>query len=252
MSALPATTILFSFFWLLRNKKELLSRKKRKSELFNWDAEISSFRIKIGLTSLSGYFYSQIFIPILFFIEGPKMAGQMGVSLTIAGMLGVLSQSWITYQIPDLGKAAAMKEVLKINIFFKKSITHLSIFYFLGSLLIILFYLFFTPEEYKLRMLEVLPFIGVLISIFINQILWSLSSYVRSFKEEVFGPISLISILISTPLAIIATNRFSVTGTILSIILVQLFFNIPLSIFILKKFKKLKKIDSFVTLKNYQ
>lgn len=237
LTALPATTLLFSFFWLLRNKKELLSRKKRKSELFNWDAEISSFRIKIGLTSLSGYFYSQIFIPILFFIEGPKMAGQMGVSLTIAGMLGVLSQSWITYQIPDLGKAAARREGSKVDIFFKKSITHLSIFYLLSSLLILLFYLFFTPQEYKLRMLETWPFIGILISIFINQILWSLSTYVRSFREELFGAISLISILISTPLAFIATYRYSVNGTVISVILVQLIFSIPLSLYILKKFK---------------
>jgi O-antigen/teichoic acid export membrane protein len=237
LSALPATTLLFSFFWLLRNKKELLSRKKRKSELFNWDAEISSFRIKIGLTSLSGYFYSQIFIPILFFIEGPKMAGQMGVSLTIAGMLGVLSQSWITYQIPDLGKAAARKEGLKVDIFFKKSVTHLSIFYLLSSLFVLIFYLFFTPHEYKSRMLETLPFIGILISIFINQILWSLSSYVRSYREELFGAISLVSILISTPLAFIATYRYSVNGTIISVILVQLIFSIPMSLYILKKFK---------------
>ena len=241
LTALPATTLLFSFFWLLKNKKELFRKKNKKSALFNWKAEISSFRMQTGITSLSAYFYSQIFIPILFFIEGPKIAGQMGVSLTIAGMLGVLSQSWITYQIPNLGKAAAKNEWLKIDIFFKKSIIHSAIFYALSSMLVLIFYLFFITEEYKLRMLETSPFIGVLISVFINQILWGISSYTRSFKKELFSRISVLSILICTPLAFVATYKYSVNGTILSVIFVQLFYSIPSSLYVLKNFKNKMK-----------
>ena len=184
------------------------------------------------------YFYSQILIPILFFVEGPKIAGQMGVSLTIAGMLGVLSQSWIAYQIPDLGKAAAKKDWLSVHLFFKKSIIHLSIFYFLSSLLALMFYSFFMPSEYKLRMLEIWPFIGILVSVFISQILWSFSIYIRSFGKELFGTVTLISILISTPLALIGSYKYSVNGTILCIISVQLFFSIPISLYILNNFKR--------------
>ena len=234
LTALPVTTLLFSFFWLFRNKKRIIFKKNKKHNLFDWKSEISSFRTQIGITSLSTYFYSQIFIPILFFVEGPKIAGQMGVSLTIAGMLGVLSQSWITSQIPELGKTAAKKEWLKVDIFFKKSFIHLAIVYSLSSLFLLLIYLFLIPKEYKLRMLETLPFIGVLISVFLSQVLWSFSSYIRSFKKEPFAAISLISILISTPLAFIGTYKYSVNGTILSIIFVQLFFSIPISIYILK------------------
>jgi O-antigen/teichoic acid export membrane protein len=237
LSALPAITLLFSFFWLLRYKKELFIKKHKNIALFDWKAEISSFRIQTGIASLSSFFYSQIFIPILFFIEGPKMAGQMGVSLTIAGMLGVLSQSWITYQIPSIGKAAAKKEWLKVDIFFKKSITHLAIFYSLGSLIIIIYYLYFIAEEYKSRMLEIWPFIGVLVSVFISQILWGISSYIRCFRKELFGTISILSILMSTALAFLGTYKYSVSGTILSIIFVQLFFTLPISIYIFKKFK---------------
>jgi O-antigen/teichoic acid export membrane protein len=237
LTALPITTLLFSICWLIRNKKQLIIKKNTKHTQYDWKSEISSFRTQIGITSLSAYFYSQVFIPILFFVEGPKIAGQMGVSLTIAGMLGVLSQSWITSQMPDLGKAAAKKEWLKIDIFFKKSIIHLAIFYSLSSLLVLLFYVYLIPQEYKLRMLETLPFIGILVSVFINQILWGLSSYIRSFKKELFGAISLISILISTPFAFIATYKYSVNGTILSVIFVQLFFSIPTSLYLLNKFK---------------
>ncbi len=238
LSALPAATLTFSFFWLLRNKKLLIANKNNNKGLFNWEAEISIFRKQTGITSLSAYFYSQIFIPILFLVEGPQMAGQMGVSLTIAGMLGVLSQSWITYKIPDLGIAAARNEWLKVDVFFKKGIIQLAIFYSLSSILIIFLYLFFIPEDYKLRMLKIWPFIGILISVLMNQILWSLSSYTRSFKKELFGQISLMSILVSTPIAYIATYNYSVNGTILSILTVQLLFIIPSSLYLLKNFKK--------------
>jgi O-antigen/teichoic acid export membrane protein len=237
LTALPVTTLLFSFFWLLRNKKQLIIKKREKHNLYNWKYEISSFRTQIGITSLSAYIYSQIFIPILFFIEGPKIAGQMGVSLTIAGMLGVLSQSWITSQVPDLGKAVAKKEWLKVDVFFKKSIIHLTVFYSLCSLLVLLCYWFIIPQEYKKRMLETFPFIGILMSVFINQLLWSFSTYLRIFKKEPFAGISLISILISIPLAFIGTYKYSVNGTIISIIFVQLFFSISMSIYILKKIR---------------
>jgi O-antigen/teichoic acid export membrane protein len=238
LTALPFTTLLFSFFWLFRYKKKIILKKNKKYNLFDWKSEISSFRTQIGITSLSIYFYSQILIPILFFVEGPKIAGQMGVSLTIAGMLGVLSQSWIAYQIPDLGKAAAKKDWLSVHLFFKKSITLLSIFYFLSSLLALMFYSFFMPQEYKLRMLEIWPFIGILVSVFVSQILWSFSVYIRSFGKELFGTVTLISILISTPLALIGTYKYSVNGTILCIIFVQLFFSIPISLYILNNFKR--------------
>jgi O-antigen/teichoic acid export membrane protein len=238
LTALPVTTLLFSFFWLFRYKKKIILKKNKKYNLFDWKSEIASFRTRIGITSLSTYFFSQILIPILFFVEGPKIAGQMGVSLTIAGMLGVLSQSWITYQIPNLGKAAAKKDWLSVNLFFKKSIIRLSIFYSLSSLLVLIFYSFYMPAEYKLRMLEIWPFIGILVSVFISQILWSFSTYIRSFREELFSTVTLISILISTPLAFIGTYKYSVNGTILCIISVQLFFSIPISLYILKNFKR--------------
>lgn len=223
---------------MLRNKKQLIIKKREKYHLYDWKNEISTFRTQIGITSLSAYFYSQIFIPILFFIEGPKIAGQMGVSLTIAGMLGLLSQSWITSQIPNLGKAAARKEWLKINMLFKKSIVHLAIFYSFGSLLILLLYLFFIPKEYKLRMLETWPFIGILISIFISQILWAISSYIRSFRKELFSLVTLISILISTTLAFVGTYKYSINGTIISVISVQIFFSVPITLYILNNFKR--------------
>ena len=229
---------MFSFFWLFRYKKKIILKKNKKYNLFDWKSEIASFRTRIGITSLSTYFFSQILIPILFFVEGPKIAGQMGVSLTIAGMLGVLSQSWVTYQIPNLGKAAAKKDWLSVNLFFKKSIIRLSIFYSLSSLLVLIFYSFYMPAEYKLRMLEIWPFIGILVSVFISQILWSFSTYIRSFREELFSKVTLISILISIPLAFIGTYKYSVNGTILCIISVQLFFSIPISLYILKNFKR--------------
>ena len=40
LTALPVTTLLFSFFWLLRNKKQLIIKKREKHNLYNWKYEI--------------------------------------------------------------------------------------------------------------------------------------------------------------------------------------------------------------------
>jgi O-antigen/teichoic acid export membrane protein len=235
--SLPLITLMLSYLWLLRYKRSLIIKKNKDSGLFKWTEEISPFQWQVGLTSLSAYLSSQIFIPILFYIDGAKIAGQTGISLTIANMLCLLAQSWVTYQIPDLGRAAAKKEWAKLNKAFDKSLIYSAAFYLLSSSALFIFFLFFIPEEYKSRMLPNWSFIGILASVFLNHIVWILSSHIRSFKKEPFALISLISILITFPLAIYGTYKYSVNGAIICIIFVQLFFSIPATFYIWNTFK---------------
>jgi O-antigen/teichoic acid export membrane protein len=240
---LPLATLMFSFFWLLQNKRSLIVKKNKDSGLFKWKNEILPFQWQVGLTSLSAYLSSQIFIPVLFYIDGAKIAGQTGVSLTIANMLCLLAQSWVTYQIPELGQAAAKKEWAKLNKAFNKSLIYSAAFYLISSSALFIFFLFFMPAEYTSRMLPKWPFIGILASVFLNHIVWIFSSHIRSFKKEPFALISLVSILITFPLAVFGTYKYSVNGTIICIIFVQLFFSVPASIYIWNNFKtSFKKI----------
>jgi hypothetical protein len=68
-----------------------------------------SLQWQIGVSWLSGYFLMQINTRILFYYQGTNVAGQMGLSLNIAIMLGLLTQSWTTLSIPSMAMTAGYK-----------------------------------------------------------------------------------------------------------------------------------------------
>jgi hypothetical protein len=52
----------------------------------------------------------QIYTPILFHYQSANVAGQMGLSLAIANMLGLLAQSWIALRVPTMAMTVGHKD----------------------------------------------------------------------------------------------------------------------------------------------
>ena len=110
-SMIPLFGFCVAILWLVFRQSGLLQFAWRSNRFhIKWSHEIWPLQWRIGLSWLSGYFLTQIYTPILFYYHGAEVAGQMGLSLTIANMLGLLAQSWIAHRVPAMAMAAGRQD----------------------------------------------------------------------------------------------------------------------------------------------
>jgi len=103
---LPTIGLLVALVWLIMMRPALIcSAWQHAGKELDWRREVWPLQWRIGLSWLSGYLLTQIYTPILFHTQGAVVAGQMGLSLTIANMLGLLAQSWIARSVPAMAQA---------------------------------------------------------------------------------------------------------------------------------------------------
>ncbi len=245
LSMLPLMSFLVVLVWLLYSKPVFLKTAISKSgQDFHWKEEVWPLQWRVGLSWLAGYLLTQIYTPILFYYDSPKIAGQMGLSLTIANMLGLLAQSWIALRVPDMGKSVANKDWDKLDQIFKYNFKLSLLMYLLGSLL--LFVLVILINEFSShgdRILPVLPFLGLLAVVLINHINGAFASHLRSYKKEPLVFVTLISTIVTIPIALYGASKFSVNGVVAAILLVQLIFALPVTIFYWSKFNREWRLD---------
>ena len=237
---IPALGFVVVLMWLLFYKSTLLKYALTKSDCaIKWSHEIWPLQWRIGLSWLSGYLLTQIYTPILFYYQGAESAGQMGLSLTIANMLGLLAQSWIARRVPVMAQAAGRKDWQHLDAVFAKDFIVSMIAFLMGAALLCgLHFVFLEKTPYVNRVLAFWPFIGLMGVVFINNITSALAAQLRSFRKEPLVWVSLIGALVSAPSAFLAAYYYSAKGVVVVILLIQLLFILPASIILWRKCNK--------------
>jgi hypothetical protein len=82
---------------------------------------------RIALSWVSGYFIFQLFTPVLFAYQGAVVAGQMGMSLSIATALNTLALAWINTKAPMFGLLIARGEFAALDRLFFRSLRQATI-----------------------------------------------------------------------------------------------------------------------------
>ncbi len=180
--------------WILSGSKiKLLQFIWIKNGLWkiNYQLEIFPFQWKIALSWISGYFIFQLFNPVLFATEGPVVAGQMGMTLTVLNGVMSISMSWMNTKVPLFSGLIALKEYEKLDFVFNKALRQSLLLNAFGiiSLLIIVFmlpYLDFNIGESNLRdrFLPFIPMCFIAIPVLFNHIVFSWATYLRCHKKE--------------------------------------------------------------------
>jgi O-antigen/teichoic acid export membrane protein len=157
----------------------------------NYRLEIFPYQWKIALSWISGYFIFQLFNPVLFATEGPVVAGQMGMTLTVLNSIFALSFSWISTKVPIFSGLIAQKEYAKLDHLFKKTLIQSSALnvLMLGVLFSLIFILRYFDikiggKNFGDRFLPFLPLLFMMIPIMLNHIIGSMATYLRCHKKE--------------------------------------------------------------------
>lgn len=107
-----------------------------RSDVVSYMQEIFPYQWKIALSWVSGYFIFQLFNPVLFAVEGAKVAGQMGMTMAALNGIQSLTQSWINTKVPKMSSLIAQKEYCVLDNLFEKTKRQMM---FVGTLCLVLF-----------------------------------------------------------------------------------------------------------------
>jgi O-antigen/teichoic acid export membrane protein len=180
------------------------------TEKVSYKTEIFPLQWKIALSWVGGYFIFQFFNPVLFATEGPIVAGQMGITLSILNAVLALSFAWVSTKTPLFSKYVARKEYSQLDKLFNRTFNQSSFVNLIAMTGI--FFAIFCVRYFDVvlvgkrlgdRFLPYLPLLFMMISFYMNHVIGAWAVYLRCHKKEpmlinslVFGALSSISTLI--------------------------------------------------------
>lgn len=237
----PVVGFIIAILWIIIFRAKLFTNSIIwfKSSKFSWAEHVWPLQWRIGISWLSIYCMSQLSTPILFYYRDAAVAGQMGLSLTVAHMFGILAQSWVARHIPKMTLKAKKRDWKSLDNLFIKDLKLMIMIYCAGIILMIILYHIFIHSPYIERFLPFWQLVGLLVFVLIFQINLALSSYLRSFKRE---PLMSIFFLGSTMIilgSLLVATEYSSTGIIFVMLFTEIALVLPLSLFILKRFRQI-------------
>lgn len=209
--------LIYSCLFLHRNYwdffKSLLLIKPDGPRL-SWMADILPFQWRIALSWISGYFAFSLFTPVLFHYHGSVIAGQMGMSWTLAGALSSLGSAWLLPRVPQFGMMVAQKRYSEMDrLFWRLTIIVTSIM-ILGAMVIwlLILGLNYYDNFLALRLLPPLPMALFLMAAVLQSMSTPMSTYMRAHKKEPLMHLSVLSGIMIGMSTIILGKYYSATG----------------------------------------
>lgn len=215
-----------------------------------WRKEILPMQWRLALSSISGYFAFSLFTPIIFKYAGAVAAGQMGMSLSLAGFITALPGAWLTPKVPQFGMLIASRDYLKLDkVFFRINKIYMALL--IGSALFLwsfVYILNIIKNPIASRLIAPIPMAILLLAQAIVMISLPFSFYLRAHKREpLFIPSIMLGIFIGVSTVILG-RLYSVNGVVAGY-LVSVFLVVP-SVFIIwhKCRKKWHRDDKWLAL----
>lgn len=230
-------------FILFSSKKTLLLFiwKQLKQFKVNYRTEIFPYQWRIALSWISGYFMYQLFNPIVFAIDGPVVAGQIGVTLVVLNGILSLPLSWINTKVPLFSSLIAKKDYFTLDRIFGKTLKQASMVCFICLLSFVLGV--FMMKNLKLsignRFLPLIPTILLSVTTFVNQFVSALATYLRCHKQEPFLVYSIVMAILTATSTLIFGTLYGVYGITLGYSILTITLSLLWASLIFKKKKEL-------------
>jgi NADH:ubiquinone oxidoreductase subunit K len=184
----------------------------------HWSRDVWPFQWRIAVSCMCSYFTMQVFIPILFALRGPVEAGQMGMSLSIAGYIAGLVLPWITTKTTPFGRLIAQREFRGLDRLFLRALGQaLAVFAIIalvadaGAALLTV-----VAPRLAARMVSPQLFAVLVLAVGANFVVQSLGILLRSFKREPYLWQSLAVASLTLLLAVFTAPRWGNAGVTLS------------------------------------
>ena len=209
----------------------LLGHREREAAIC-WGREVWPFQWRIAVSLLCAYFTLQAFIPILFALRGPVEAGQMGMSLSIAGYLTGLVLPWITTKATPFGQMIAAGSVQQADRLFRRAMGQAMRLFagFAAAIELGAAALAVSAPRLGVRMVSPQLLALLLLAAAANCVVQSLGTLLRSFKREPFLVQSLVVAALALMLTVLTVPRWGNAGAAFSYFAATAFAGLPFAI----------------------
>ncbi len=226
-------TPLAAFFtttcWIWLHRRGIFSAIKMDHRLVNWRTEIWPLQWRLGISWFSGYLLTQIQVLVLFSAKDATAAGQMGLSLTIGNMIGLIAQAFIARHVPAMAKAAARRDWKLMDKLFHRDLALSCGFFILAAGGAILLVGILAGTSYANRVLPLIPFSALVLALFLAHVQGALATQLRSYRREPLVWITVAGATATLLLGMLAAHIWGVTGVVMAMLGVQLLFVLPSS-----------------------
>ena len=190
--------LIYASLFLRRNYWEFfksLLLVKPEGARFRWLTDILPFQWRIAISWISGYFIYSLFVPVLFKYHGPIIAGQMGMTWSLCGVLFSLALAWLSPRVPQFGMMVVQKRYAEMDrLFWRLTFVILGVT-ISGAAMIWLFVFALNYYDHFLagRLLSPFPVGLFLLATILYTASLPMSTYLRAHKRE---PLLFVSVLL--------------------------------------------------------
>lgn len=228
--------------WLYGRRSLLLGllRYRTAANRILWTREVWPFQWRIAVSWICGYFIYQLFVPVLFAYKGAVAAGQIGMSLSIAGALSSVAIAWVNTKAAPFGALIARKEYEQLDSLFFRAVWHSIFVYCVGALLVWLGVVYLNVEHMRLAQ-RVLgpPVLGLLLlATLLNVIAMAQSIYLRAHKQEKYMAASIVSAILVGFSTYFFGKTYGAAGMVTGYLAIGLFGGIWYSTFLFVKYRR--------------
>jgi hypothetical protein len=211
--------------------KRMLQEPISRTPSISWRNEIFPFQWKIALSWVSGYLIFQLFSPVLFTVQGAKVAGQAGMTIAFYSGINAVMLTWVSAKAPSFCELVALKKWTELNLLFRHSIQASSIIIATGLIMFTATVISFRDHFPGLsdRVLDSGSLICFALVSLANHYIFSVAVYVRAFKEEPFLIPSIVGAIL-TAAAVISLARYSAFAVAVGYCLITTFVSLPWAI----------------------
>lgn len=228
--AAPLISAVLAITWLSFKFPKILEnfRKTNNPNDFLWREKVWPIQWRVALGWVGNYLMSQLSTPVVFYYHGAVAAGQIGLSLTIAHMVGVFSQSWFTQSVPEMARIVVEKKWSKLSSLFNRNIFGYSVTFFIGGAIVLLIAHSLQGSVYENRILPEFDLFFLFVFVFFYQLNLGFSLQLRSFNKE---PLAWIAVLGGVTIflgTLLFVKDYATTGVVAVMLCVQIFLISPL------------------------
>lgn len=242
-SMIIAGNAVVALVWLSSHRKLLipLLRYRTEGHRVPWLQEVWPFQWRIAVSWLCGYFIFQLYNPVLFAFRGAVVAGQMGMSLSLANALQAVAVSWINTKAAPFGALIARREFVRLDKIFFQSLRQAMVVCSCGAVAVWVgvIYMNWVHIRFAYRLLDPVSMGFLLATVLLNVIVFGEATYLRAHKQEKF----LLNSVLGAALMVLSTyllgKYYGAPGVVIGSLLIGLLMGLPLGTYIFLKYRRL-------------
>ena len=203
----------------------------------HWQSELWPMQWRIAVSWIGANFTPFLFAPVLFQLSGPIIAGQMGMTVTLAIVLLAISSNWVVTKAPRFGVLIARGEYRKLDQLFRKSFYTSVAAAALGTVVICFGVVLLNRihHPFSSRILPPLPTALLLLGTVVNSATMGISVYLRAHKREPLPLVYLLTALIVLASSLVLGKRFGAIGITAGYLGALALIQLPLSIIVFRR-----------------